>query len=415
MPRIDEIMDELNGATIFTKINLHSGYYQIPIRIQDREKTAFRTHQGHYEFRVMPFGLCNAPATFQALMNKVFKDYLQKFLGVYLDDIIVYSKTMKEHIQHLELMLQRLVDNRLYAKISKCEFAKPSIEYLGHIISKDDIQMDPTKIQAVVDWPTPKTLKKLRGFLGLAKFYRRFMKNFSTIAAPLTNLMKKDAFQWSSEADRAFQNIKDALTKAPVLTTPDFQKPFIIECDASGLGIGVVLMQEGHPIAFESRKLNDREKRMPTYNKEMLAILHTVTKWRPYLLGRKFKVHTDHISLKYLLTQESLIDEQKKWIDKLQAFEFDIIYKKGTENTVADALSRRDEEPTLNVISVAEPTWIKEIQEIYNDDLKCLRDHILRGEKDSLWTVRNGLILYKRRIFLNKESPVLNQALREGN
>eukprot|EP01018_Ginkgo_biloba_P015787 Gb_20038 [translate_table: standard] len=312
MPRIDEIMDELNGATIFTKIDLRSGYYQIPIRIQDREKTAFQTHKGHYEFRVMPFGLCNALATFQALMNKVFKDYLRKFLGVYLDDIIIYSKTMKEHIQHLELTLQRLANNRLYGKLSKCEFAKPSIEYLGHIISKDGIQMDPTKIQAIVDWPTPKTLKKIRGFLGLAGFYRQFVKSFSMIAAPLTR-------------------------------------------------IGATLMQEGHPIAFESRKLNDREKRLSTYNKEMLAILHAITKWRPYLLGSKFKVHTDHISLKFLLTQEYLTDEQKKWIDKLQAFDFDIIQKKGMENTVADALSQRDEKPTLNAISVAEPTWIKEI------------------------------------------------------
>jgi len=204
MPQIDEIIDELNGATIFTKIDLCSGYYQIPIRIQDREKTAFRTHQVHYEFRVIPFGLCNAPTTFQALMNKVFKDYLRKFLGVYLDDIIIYSKTMKEHIQHMEITLQRLANNRLYAKISKCEFVKPSIEYLGHIISKDDIQMDPTKIQAVVDWPTPKTLKKLLGFLGSAEFYHSFVKSFSTIAAPLTSLTKKDAFRWSSKADISF-------------------------------------------------------------------------------------------------------------------------------------------------------------------------------------------------------------------
>eukprot|EP01018_Ginkgo_biloba_P024756 Gb_03964 [translate_table: standard] len=181
---------------------------------------------------------------------------------------------MKEHIQYLELTLHRLANNRLYAKISKCEFTKPSIEYLGHIISKDGIQMDPTKIQA-----------------------------------PLTSLTKKDAFRWSSEVDRAFQNIKDALTKSPILTTSDFQNPFIIECNASGLEIGVVLMQEGHPIAFKRRKLNDQEKMMLTYNKEMLAILHAVTKWSPYLLGSKFKVHTDHISLKYLLTQESLTDE----------------------------------------------------------------------------------------------------------
>eukprot|EP01018_Ginkgo_biloba_P024747 Gb_03970 [translate_table: standard] len=336
MPRIDDLMDELHGASIFSKIDLRSGYYQIPIRLQDQGKMTFRTHQGHYEFKFIPFGLCNAPATFQALMNKIFNKLLHKFVLVFFYDILIYSQTSDEHRRHLDLVLSILEKNKLFAKESKCEFKKESLEYLRHIISKEGVKVDPAKIRAIIE---------------------RFVKNFSSIAAPLSNLTKKDAFVWSSQEDTAFQNLKEALTKTPVLITPDFTKPFVIECDALGVGIGVVLMQEGRPVAFESRKLNEREKRLSTYDKEMLAIIHAITKWRQYLLGRKFIVQTDHVSLKYLMQQETLTNEQQKWVDKLQAFDFEIRYKKGRENVVADALSRRDEDVMFNSMTTIEPIW----------------------------------------------------------
>nr|MDZ8005329.1 RNase H-like domain-containing protein [Nostoc sp. DedSLP05] len=417
MPRIDDLLDELHGAKYFSKIDLRSGYYQIPVRVSDQAKTAFRTHQGHFEFRVMPFGLSNAPATFQALMNKIFGKYLRQFILVFFDDILIYSKSLEEHLHHLDTTLNILAEWKLYAKRSKCTFASQSLEYLGHIISVDGVHMDPDKIIAIQEWPVPRTLKKLRGFLGLAGFYRRFVRNFSSIAHPLTDLTKKNSFMWSNEAQLAFDSLKQALSSAPVLTTPDFSSPFVIECDASGSGLGAVLTQRGRPLAFESKKLTDTEKRLSTYSKEMLAILHAIRKWRQFLFGAKFFIKTDHLSLKHLLTQGTLIEEQQKWVDQLQAYDFEIIYKKGTDNIVANALSRRDEPPILNNISTCQPTWITELRADYDKDASTihLQHEILAGKKDSAWEVSNGLILFKGKIYLRKDSPFCQKALQYGH
>eukprot|EP01018_Ginkgo_biloba_P031904 Gb_25344 [translate_table: standard] len=244
----------------------------------------------------MPFGLTNALATFQGLMNKIFKPYLRKFMLVFFDDILVYSRNWADHTNHLDKVLQILEDNHLFAKRSKCEFGKGELEYLGHIISGEGVKVDPKKIQSILDWLIPKSITSLRGFLGLTGYYRKFVRNYAHIATPLIESLKKGSFKWSEEANKAFENIKIAMTTTPVLATPDFTKTFTVECDASGQGIGAVLMQEGRPLTFESRKLKGRDLEKPTYEKEMLmmAILHAVRKWQQYLLGTHFKVKMDH-------------------------------------------------------------------------------------------------------------------------
>jgi len=250
------MFDEQHGAKYSSKLDLRSGYYQIRIGLENVAKIVFQTHEGHYEFEVMPFGLTNAPATFQAIMNELFCPYLRKFMLVFFDDILIYSKTWKEHLQHLEQVLVVLEEHQFYAKKSKCTFGKEEVEYLRHIISKEGVKVDPNKIKAIREWPKPVNISKLRGFLGLTGYYRRFIKNYAHVTAPLTNLLKKNSFQWNDEAEKCFEDLKEVMFNAPVLATPNFSKPFVIECDASSFGIGAVLMQNGHTIRFESRKLN---------------------------------------------------------------------------------------------------------------------------------------------------------------
>jgi hypothetical protein len=255
IPTIDELLDELGSATVFTKMDLRSGYHQIQVMPNDTHKMAFRTFDGHYEFLVMPFGLSNAPSTFQSAMNDLFRPYLRKFVLVFFDDILIFSNSHSEHIQHLQLVLQLLHDNKFFAKLSKCIFAVPQVDYLGHVISADGVQPDPEKIEAILSWPVPKSLTALRGFLGLTGFYRRFVRNYATIAAPLTDLLKVTRFAWNLQAAEAFTTLKKAMTSTPVLILPDFSKPFMLETDASAVAIGAVLSQEGHPLAFFSRKM----------------------------------------------------------------------------------------------------------------------------------------------------------------
>jgi hypothetical protein len=259
----------------------------------DIYKTTFRTHLGHYEFLVMPFGLRNAPSTFQATMNVIFQPYLHRFVIVFFDDILVYSKTTAEHVQHLAIVFQCLMDNCFLLKLSKCSFCQPSISYLGHIVSADGVGPDPTKIESMVNWPYPKNLKQLRGFLGLTGFYRKFVHNYAIIAQPLTDLLKKDAFQWTARAQEAFDQLKEAMTRAPVLALPNFEEDFVIETDASGIGMGVVLIQNNHPICYFSQKFCPKLLNASAYVRELCAITSAVKKWRTYLLGRKFVVHTD--------------------------------------------------------------------------------------------------------------------------
>ena len=254
LPRIDDLLDQLAGATIFSKIDLRSGYHQLRIAPSDILKTAFRTRYGHYEFVVMPFGLTNAPAVFMELMNRIFIQYLDRFVVVFIDDILIYSKTREEHEEHLRLVLTVLREQKLYAKFSKCEFWIPEVAFLGHVVSAEGVTVDPAKIEAVMSWQPPKTVKEIRSFLGLAGYYRRFVRGFSSIARPLTQLTRKGVrFVWTPECQAAFEKLKESLTTAPVLAAPDGLEGFVVYTDASQSGLGCVLQQGDRVIAYASR------------------------------------------------------------------------------------------------------------------------------------------------------------------
>jgi hypothetical protein len=249
----------------------------------DIEKTAFRTHQGHFEFTVMPFDLTNAPATFQALMNDVLSSYIRRFVLVFFDDILIYSSTWAQHLQHVKMVFDTIRLHQLFVKQSKCIFGSPTVAYLGHVISSKGVAMDSDKVAAVDSWPIPRTLRALRGFLGLTGYYRKFIANYGSIARPLTNLLKREAFRWSTEAETAFQYLKQALITAPVLQLPDFSKKFVIECDASGSGFGAVLHQGDGPIAFFSRPVAAHHVKLPAYERELIGLVKAVLHWRPYI------------------------------------------------------------------------------------------------------------------------------------
>jgi hypothetical protein len=303
IPVIDDLLNELSSAQYFTKLDLRSSYHQIRMKDEDIPKTTFRTHECHYELLVMPFGLCNAPSTFQSLMNYVFCPFLRHFVLVLFDDIVFYSKTWSSHLSHVNQVLHLLSNHQLFLKQSKCAFSASEVEYLGHTVGKDGVRVDPQKIKAMQDWPRPKTIKILRGFLGLTSYYRKFVRNYGKIAASPTFLLKKNAFTWTSDADHAFQALKDVMCSNPILTLSNFTKTFVLECDASGKGIGVVLMQDGRPLAFNSKQISEWHLGQSIYEKEMFAIMHVVDLWRPYLLGQRFQIKTNHQSLKYFLEQ----------------------------------------------------------------------------------------------------------------
>src|SRR3954463_12436004 len=362
IPRIDDLMDQIHGAKVFTKIDLRSGYNQVRIHPNDIEKTAFRTRFGHYEFRVMPFGLTNSPATFMTLMQDIFRPLLDKFVIIYIDDILVFSRDYKEHEDHLRQVFQILRQNRLYAKTSKCAFFQESVEYLGHIISSKGVATDPAKVQAIREWPIPTNLKDVQSFLGLCNYYRRFVPSYSHIAAPLTALTRKNTpFIWDTKIQKAFQELKDRMSESPVLVIPSSNPdhPFAITTDASNFAIGGVLTQDQgygpQPIAYTSRKLSDREQNYPTHEKELLAILRALKTWRVYLLGNHFKIWTDHATLKFFQTQPRLSPKQARWSEYLEEYNHEIKYLPGKENHVADALSRRPDLQT-NTISSWKPT-----------------------------------------------------------
>ena len=246
LPRIDDLFDQLSGARVFSKIDLRSGYHQLKIAESDVSKTAFRTRYGHYEFLVMPFGLTNAPAAFMDLMNRVFQPYLDKFVIVFIDDILVYSASEEDHTQHLRVVLNILREKQLYAKYSKCEFWLHEVSFLGHVVSGEGISADPKKVEAIIKWEQPKNVAEVRSFLGLAGYYRRFVEGFSRISAPLSQLTRKGVkFSWNEKCEKSFQELKTRLTSAPILALPSSGKEFVVFSDASHQGLGCVLMQEG--------------------------------------------------------------------------------------------------------------------------------------------------------------------------
>ena len=378
IPVIEELLDELYGSVLFSKIDLRAGYHQIRMHPPDVYKTAFRTHDGHYEFLVMPFGLTNAPATFQSLMNDIFRPYLRKFVLVFFDDILIYSRTLQAHLQQLECVFKLLEQHSLFAKKSKCYFAQPKVEYLGHYISAEGVATDYKKIEAVQKWPTPQNISQLRGFLGLTGYYRKFVKGYGCICKPLTELLKKDKFEWSEKAESAFQELKEMMISSPVLALPDYSQEFVIETDASNTGIGAVLMQGGHPLAYISKALSLRHQGLSVYEKELLAIVYAVKKWHHYLHGRHFVIRTDHHSLKYLLQQRITFPGQHTWLTKLMGYDYEINYKKGRENVVADALSRvNSSELMFMAISTISSDLMQQIQSTWDTDAE-LRELILQ-------------------------------------
>lgn len=285
MPTIDELLDELGQAKWFSKLDLYQGFHQIRVAEEDIHKTAFRTQHGHYKFRVMPFGLCNAPATFQSTMNELLKPYLRRFAAVFFYDILVYILTLPVHVQHLQAIFRTLSQGEFYLRQTKCLLARCTLQYLGYIVSDQGISPDPDKIQAMLTWPIPTSVSKLRRFMGFTGFYRRFIRGYASIANPLTSLLRTDCFHWNPEAQAAFNKLQQAMTQVPVMAPPDFTIPFILEIDASGTAMGVVLIQRAHPIAFHSKILCNRLRRASTYVRELHAITVAVCKWQHYLLG----------------------------------------------------------------------------------------------------------------------------------
>ncbi|CAA7045428.1 unnamed protein product [Microthlaspi erraticum] len=309
LPRIDELLDQLRGATWFSKIDLASGYHQIPIDEADVRKTAFRTRYGHFEFVVMPFGLTNAPAAFMRLMNDVFREYLDVFVIIFIDDILVYSRSQEEHATHLRLVLEKLREQKLFAKLSKCSFWQREMGFLGHIVSAEGVSVDPAKIEAIRDWPRPSSATEIRSFL--------------------------------AECEESFSQLKEMLTTTPVLALPEPGKPYMVYTDASGIGLGCVLMQEGRVIAYASRQWQGSERNRPTHDLELGAVIFALKIWRSYLLGETVQVFTDHKSLQHIFTQPMMNARQTRWVEFLADYQVSINYHPGKANLVADALSRR--------------------------------------------------------------------------
>jgi len=299
--RIDDLLDQLHGASVFSKIDLRSGYNQILVKADDVQKTAFRSRDGHYKYVVMPFGVTNAPIVFIDYMNKIFNPFLDKFVVVFIEDILIYSRTQEEHVEDLGLVLGILREKQLYAKMYKCKFWMDEVQFLGHVISAQGIAVDPAKVEAVVKWESPKSATEIRSFVGLADYYKRFIEGFSKIVVPLTQLTRKDQpFVWTDKCEESFQELKQRLMSAPVLVIPDVGRPFEVYCDASHLGLGCVLMQEKKAVAYASRQLKVHERKYHTHDLELDAIVFVLKIWRHYLYGAQFRVCSDHKSLKYL-------------------------------------------------------------------------------------------------------------------
>ncbi|KAK3100349.1 hypothetical protein FSP39_018534 [Pinctada imbricata] len=349
IPRVDEVFDTIaeSKAQIFSVLDLASGFWQVPLDEETKHKTAFITHKGLYQFKRMPFGLMNAPMTYQMLMTKVLKDLNWRIALIYIDDVLVYSKSVAEHFGHLELVFQKLREANLTLQPSKCHFAATTVKYLGHVISNKGIKVDSDKTAAVATYPVPKSIKHVRSFLGMCNYYRKFIKNYSKIAAPLSRLLCKDSkFRWTDECTTAFNTLKAALTSAPILAYPDFSRPFVLSTDASEEAIGYILGQVDpntnleHVIAYGGRSLHAAEKRWHINEKEGLALIDAIKTFKPYLSNAKFTVYTDNITVRWLNNNKDASGRLGRWSLFLQSYNFDIVHRAGSKNN-ADALSRR--------------------------------------------------------------------------
>ncbi|XP_066162190.1 uncharacterized protein [Oryza sativa Japonica Group] len=443
LPRIDDLFDQLKGATVFSKIDLRSGYHQLRIKEEDIPKTAFTTRYGLFECTVMSFGLTNAPAFFMNLMNKVFMEYLDKFVVVFIDDILIYYRTKEEHEEHLRLALEKLREHQLYAKFSKCEFWLSEVKFLGHVISAGGVAVDPSNVESVTNWKQPKTVSKIRSFLGLAGYYRRFIENFSKIAKPMTRLLQKDVkYKWSEECEHCFQELKNRLLSAPILILPDPKKGLQVYCDASKLGLGCVLMQDGNVVAYASRQLRPHEKNYPTHDLELAAVVHALKIWCHYLFGTRTEVYTDHKSLKYIFTKPDLNMRQWRWLELIKDYDMRIHYHPGKVNVVADALSRKGycnategrqlpwelckefERLNLGIVSrgfvaalEAKPTLIDQVREaqINDPDIQEIKKNMRRGKAIGYLEDEQGTVWLGERICVPENKELKDAILKEAH
>jgi hypothetical protein len=434
LPRIDILFDQLTGARVFSKIDLRSGYHQIRIRPEDIPKTAFTTRYGLFEYMVMSFGLTNAPAHFSYLMNSVFMPELDNFVVVFIDDILIYSKNEEEHAQHLRIVLTRLREHQLYAKFSKCAFWLEEIQFLEHVLSAKGIAVDPSKVKDILERKPPTTVHQVRSFLGLAGYYRRFIPDFSKLVKPITSLLKNDTkFNWSSKCNEAFEQLKVLLTTAPVLAQPDIEKPFDVYCDASGSGLGCVLMKEGQVVAYALRQLRLHEEQYPTHDLELAVVVHALKIWRHYLLGSTCHIYTDHKSLKYIFTQSELNMRQRRWLKLIKDYELEIHYHPGKANVVVDALSRKAschcltmktsditlchemeklnlgmiQHGTLNHLKLVSVLLQRIIDAQRNDEgMKHIHEKIKAGKANCLREDDQGIVWFNNRIVVPKNDEV---------
>lgn len=400
LPDITETLDRLGKCNYYTTLDLASGFHQIQMDKSDQEKTAFNTERGHYEFIRMPFGLRNAPATFQRVMDNILRGVQDEGCLIYIDDLIVYSSSLEEHIKKLREVFSRLQDTNLKIQLPKCNFLRSEVAYLGHVITPEGVKPNPGKIEAIKKFPLPQTQKDIRSFLGLFGYYRRFINNYAHLTKPFTNCLKKGhKVIHDNTFLNAFETCKNILTNEPILQYPDFDKPFVLTTDASNVALGAILSQgpigKDLPVAYASRTLNNAEHNYSTVEKELLAIVWATEHFRPYLYGRKFKIVTDHQPLQWLFNLKNPNSKLARWRIRLEEFDFEIMYKKGVENTNADALSRitinakevknlTNEELEEIADKLVEVIDTEKFQEMSNSEIdECLR-HLVKDELDQI-------------------------------
>eukprot|EP00798_Chlamydomonas_sp_ICE-L_P005195 gene5195-biopygen12247 len=424
LPRIDDLLERLHGSKVWSKIDLTQGYYQVRIKEEDIHKTAFRTRYGLYEFTVLGMGLCNAPATFMRVMNDAFRPYLDRFVLCYLDHLLIFSDSEEEHLEHLRKVFEVLRQQKLYASPKKCEFGRTNIDFLGHTLKPEGISPEQTKINIVKNWPRPKTCHDLRSFLGLANYYRVFIRQYAHKAAPLNSLLKqKSTCKWGPAEQVAFDTLKEALASNPIIQAPSPTAPFTVHTDASDFAIGAALMQTDpqgkvYVVAYESRKLNDAECKYAAHEREQLAVVHCLRVWRHHLKGRKLTVISDSSSVKSLPTQPNLTGRQARWVEKLSEYDFEVVHRPGPKNVVPDALSRNPIHK-LNVLTtqvVTPPDLKREIEACAPSDPIYSKHKMLAiNGRSQKYEWRDGLLWFKTRVYIPDYEPLYTKLLHEAH
>ncbi|GET59962.1 enzymatic polyprotein, putative [Rhizophagus irregularis DAOM 181602=DAOM 197198] len=398
LPRMDELLDKYRKAKWFSSIDLAAGFNQVEMKEEDKEKTAFVCSKGLFEYNVMPFGLTNAPATFQRLMDEILEEYINDFVVVYIDDIMIYSENLKDHMEHVEKVLKKLQENNLIIKLKKCRFLERNIEFLGHIVGNDGLRPDDKKIEKIKEMKAPTTVKEVRSFLGLCSYYRKFVKNFSKIARPISDLRKKGIpFIWRREQQEAFEKLKEKLIQYPILQHPDWKKEFLLITDASGKGLGAVLSQKDEKgkevvIAYASRSLLPAEENYPITELECLGIVWGIQHFHKYLIDRKFKVITDHSALKGLMNAKIPKGKRARWVMELQQYNFEVIHRSGKENTNADALNGLGKTSIVqNLIEEWEKQGLKVRFNTYKRRRKD-KDEFYESKMETEWKFRKEVV-----------------------